>query len=101
MTRRHRIHEPEIEPLKPVLSDALRFLVAGKDPKDTPSGETSNLFRLLWRLNRHTPGNPCYPTPLKNGTISRYLEGVSQSLTTMGPREPEPDCQKGTEPPAR
>jgi len=55
--RRHRIQGQEVQPVVGAMRDRLMRLVAAREDFD----EACLLFRVLYRLDSHSPGRPDYP----------------------------------------
>ncbi len=69
MTRRHRLNEHEIDPVKQAVENMLIKLC--RELEDELTAIT--LFKVWWRLEIHREGNPAYPDPINWGTISDHL----------------------------
>ena len=66
--RRHRIQGPEVQPVVESVRDRLMRLVAAREGFE----EACLLFRVLYRLDSHSPGRPDYPE-LEWAAIEAYL----------------------------
>lgn len=84
MTHRKHIHEWEVEPVALVLREHLTELVPNNDPESYLPGETVEQFRVLYRFENHSVGQPSYPQPETWGTLAAYL-GVMPAYSTRQP----------------
>jgi hypothetical protein len=105
MSRRHRIHEFEVEPTKRALEIYLSSLLEEREEEL----EAMLTFRLLFRLHEHRVGKPDYPNPLTWSSMSSWL----RTNGSINPKEVDasdilsqvvahfsPGVRKGGDPPA-
>jgi len=57
--RRHRILGPEVSPVVKAVRIRLRYLIEARRDFE----EAYLLFRVLYRMESHSPGRPDYPEP--------------------------------------
>ena len=69
MARRHRILESEARYVMKVVHYRLEALVEEQGVGE----EAQELFRVLWRFNRHMTGPPGYPEPITVDDIEGLL----------------------------
>ena len=93
MTRRHRIHEAELEPVFEAITDQLAVLAATHDADMVPLLRHIHLFRIWWRIKEGREGKPSYPIPLTYGTIRNHIGTVSQSIGVTPPGHPQPQFE--------
>jgi len=77
VTRRHRIHEGELNPVFRVLTQELYEASRDKPSEMVPFLRDIHLFRLWWRIKEGREGRPNYPEPATYGTIFKH---VSQAV---------------------
>ena len=91
MTRRHRIHEDELEPVFEALTDQLAVIAATNDADMVPLLKHIHLFRIWWRIKEGREGKPSYPNPITYGTIKQHIGTVSHSIGVTPPNgNPQP-----------
>ena len=102
VTRRHRIHVDELEPVFEAITDQLAVVAATHDADMVPYLKHQHLFRIWWRIKEAREGKPCYPTPITYGIIRNHIGTVSHSIDGAlsrpfaPPGEPQPGLTLGT-----
>ena len=102
MTRRHRIHEDELEPVFEAITDQLAVVAVTHDADMVPLLKHIHLFRIWWRIKEAREGKPSYPVPLTYGTIKNHIGTVSHPIdgvlltSITPPGEPQPGLTLGT-----
>lgn len=72
--RRHRISGRELPHVITAVENQLReWLQYRRDEHRYPA---EHLFKLWWRVMRHSVGKPSYPEPITWGCIEEHLEVV-------------------------
>lgn len=93
MTRRHRIHEDELEPVFEALTDQLAVIAVTHEADMVPLLKHIHLFRIWWRIKEAREGKPSYPIPITYGTIRNHIGTVSQSIGVTPPGHPQPQFE--------
>lgn len=70
--RRHRVSGRELPHVVTAVENQLREWLQYRRDEDRYGA--MHLFRLWWRVQRHSVGKPSYPEPLTWGVIAEYLE---------------------------
>ena len=96
MTHRKHIHEWEVEPVAMVLREHLTEMVPLHDPKSDLSPYAQQQFRVLYRFENHSVGQPSYPQPETWGTLAAYLGVTVPTIqSNIGhPEQPENSPEK-------
>ena len=101
MTRRHRIHVDELEPVFEAITDQLAVVAATHDADMLAAVEHIHLFRIWWRIKEGREGKPSYPNPITYGTIRNHVGTITHSNDgelsfPSPPGEPQPVTVLGT-----